>query len=210
MIEGVDWRALRDAGERVWLFWPDGIHGHCPAVADYLRRGEDRGVPRREKVKVREPWFWTRMTPRPDGLISGMTPFGPWVCLNGMPRLSVTNTLYTVHFRRRLTRSQRAAWVLSLLCSHTAAQHARLGRRYSDGLLKFEPRDVMALVVPTPRRVTADVFVVYRKAVQLLLNRDFCRARTLADDFVLGVNCTDPCWDQHLKVEGVPTRQQEM
>jgi adenine-specific DNA-methyltransferase len=185
VVGNADWRALRETGERVWLFWPSDEVGRHPAVADYLKIGAARGVPEREKVKVRDPWYRTRLPPRPDGVMSGMTPFGPWVCLNQAPWLSATNTLYTVHFHHRLAHARRASWALSLLCSYTAGQHAALGRRYSDGLLKFEPRDVMNLSVPIPSRPTADAEVAYRKAVQALLDGDPSRARAIADAHVL-------------------------
>ncbi len=185
-IRSVDWRAIRDADERVWLFSPGESDLLHPAVAKYLKCGQDCGVPARQKVKAREPWYRTRLPPRPDGVMSGMTPYGPWVCLNRTPGLSATNTLYTVHFHRRLPHAMRASWALSLLSSHVAAQHATLGRRYSDGLLKFEPRDVMNLVVPVPPASSEGAEIAYQKAVRALLGGNPNQARAIADEHVLG------------------------
>jgi hypothetical protein len=181
-VDATDWRALRDAGERIWLFWPDPAKRCDRAAAEYLRRGEELGIPEHVKVKVRHPWYRTRLPPRPDGIVSGMTPSGPWICLNKLAGLSATNTLYTVHFHKRLTHSERAAWALSLLCSYTVKQHADLGRRYSDGLLKFEPRDVMNLVVPTATR-SAGSEQAYSKAVHALLNGRIRESRDIADSY---------------------------
>jgi adenine-specific DNA-methyltransferase len=179
-----NWRMLRDAGERVWLFWPKHDEGHPPAVADYLRLGENLGIPDRTKVQARAPWFRTRLPPRPDGVLSGMTPHGPWVSLVRMAGLFATNTLYTVHFRQRLTHAQQAAWSLALLSAHTIAQHAYLGRRYSDGLLKFEPQDVMNLVVPVPSMTTSNAPLIYQKAVASLLQGNSFRAIKLVETFL--------------------------
>ncbi len=184
-IDSADWRVLRDAGERVWLFWPE-LEENSPPVERYLQSGKDRGIPDLQKVRAREHWQHTRLPPRPDGFVSGMTPVGPWICLNRAPGLSATNTLYTVHFHQRLSHSQRAAWALSLLCSHAIDQHSELGRRYSDGLLKFEPRDVMNLIVPVPPARPAEATRVYREAVRALLAGALNTARRFADLYVLG------------------------
>ena len=49
-------------------------------------------------------------------------------------------------------------------------QGGRPGRRYSDGLLKFEPKDVMELQVPTPAfRSDPEAEQVYRLVIDELL-----------------------------------------
>lgn len=185
MIETADWQRLHDDGERVWLFWPDRSCTKLAAVSKYLEFGQELGVPTRQKVRARNPWYQTVLPPKPDGLMSGMTPFGPWICLNHAEGLTATNTLYTVHFLRPMTRSQQAAWSLSLLTSHAVAQHATLGRRYSGGLLKFEPSDVMDLLVPDASKVAKGAESVYRKAVRALLGGNLDKARTIADSHIV-------------------------
>ena len=120
------------------------------AVKQYLDVGLERRVHETQKTRVREAWFRTKINPPADGFMSGMTTAGPWLCLNKSKELTATNTLYTVHFHNPTPLREQAAWALSLLCSTTAAQYATLGRSYSKGLLKFEPRDVMSLMVPRP------------------------------------------------------------
>ncbi len=188
-----DWARLRDAGERVWLFWPSDPRGQkAKSVTDYLKSGESSGCPLREKVKVRSPWFHTRMPPQPDGFLSGMVPFGPWLSLNRMQGLSATNTLYTVHFRQSLSGTEQATWSLALISSTTAKQHATTGRRYSDGLLKFEPKDVMNLFVPVPKSFSPRAPLVYESVITALRENDPESARSIADSFIRGVDSLPP------------------
>lgn len=186
-----DWVGLRDAGERVWLFWPAILRGRrVKSVADYLDLGVSSGCPFREKVKVRSPWFHTRMPPQPDGFMSGMVPFGPWVSLNRMQGLSATNTLYTVHFIQSLSVPEQATWSLALISSTTVKQHPAIGRRYSDGLLKFEPKDVMNLFVPIPRSFSPRALFVYESVITALRGNDPESARSLADSYIRQGDCT--------------------
>jgi adenine-specific DNA-methyltransferase len=184
-IDRDHWNSLRDAGERVWLFWPPARPGRRPkAVAAYLRAGKVAGCQLRQKVRARTPWFRTLIPPQADGFMSGMTTAGPWLSLNRMKGLTATNTLYTVHFRERLTLCNKAAWALALLSLTAAAQYAQIGRRYSDGLLKFEPKDVMSLMIPTPVNTGVDAIAVYQSVIDKLLHGDVICARSMAETFV--------------------------
>ena len=179
------WSALRDRGERVWLFWPRPRSGRRPmAVADYLEVGLAHESHLGQKTRERESWFLTEINPHADAFLSGMTSVGPWLCLNRSTELTATNTLYTVHFHQPLPLSEKAAWALSLLSSSVAAQYAKIGRCYSKGLLKFEPRDVMSLVLPVPQDLGAQALRSYEQAVDALLQGNIDTARRLADPFV--------------------------
>jgi hypothetical protein len=101
-----------------------------------------------------------------------------------MNGLTATNTLYTIHFARRLRLREKAAWSLSLMCSSVAAQHPELGRRYSDGLFKFEPKDVMSLQVPTPTNTGSEAVSVYRSVIDELVRGQVGLARSMAETFI--------------------------
>jgi hypothetical protein len=180
-----DWTRLAREGERVWLFWPQSHPGRPrKALIDYLEAGRAAECHLREKVRVRTPWYRTRIPPPADGFISGMTPSGPWIALNRMRGLSATNTLYTVHFADRLSLQMKAAWALALMCSSTASQHRAIGRRYSDGLLKFEPKDVMALNIPTPVTWGTESLSVYQFVANELILGETEMARAAAQAYV--------------------------
>lgn len=184
-VTRADWDRLVGSGERVWLLWPPARPGRPrKALIEYLEAGRAAGHHLREKVRVRTPWYQTRIPPRADGFISGMTPVGPWISLNRTPGLTATNTLYTVHFTGRLSACEKAAWALSLVCSTTASQHRAVGRRYSDGLLKFEPKDIMALSIPTPAYTGLEAVPVYRLVIDQLVRGNVDSARSTAEAFV--------------------------
>lgn len=179
------WRELLSAGERVWLFRPRPSVVSQTAVQRYLELTEADGGCRRDayKVRNRSPWYVTPLPPRPDGFLSGMSQSGPWICLSGMPRLSATNTLYTVRFRRRLSQDEQCAWALMLLTSEVRQQLPSAIREYALGLAKLEPGDLSQLRLPTPR-VGGVMPRIYRSAVEWLLAGDASRACSIADRYV--------------------------
>ncbi|WP_165071836.1 SAM-dependent DNA methyltransferase [Paludisphaera rhizosphaerae] len=184
-INSAAWRDLRERGERVWLFLPPARCESFPEViTEYLAIGLERGVDKGQKAREREYWFRTEINPPADGFMSGMSSIGPWLCLNRARDLTATNTLYTIHFRKRLKLREKAAWALALISSTTASQHAANGRFYSKGLLKFEPQDVMDLRVPIPVDTSNSALRAYDIIVPELLLGDAATARRLAEEFV--------------------------
>ncbi len=179
------WRSLRDAGERIWLFDPPPFALRHPAVQRYIAKPEQDGGCRRDRYKIRkrEPWYRTPMPSTFDGFISGMSSRGPWIALKGWSRINATNTLYTVRFRRSLPESERYAWALTLLSSRARRSADELGRRYPDGLLKFEPSDLANIIVPVPR-LRRGSKGIYSRAVSALLVGDAVGATVLADEWL--------------------------
>ena len=182
-----NWRSLRDAGERVWLFRPSRKQRQHHAVQRYLRLKPENGGCARKRFKVqnRSPWHRTVLPHRVDGFLSGMASAGPWISLSAMDRLSATNTLYVVTFRNARTRAGRAAVGLSLLTTVARNAMSAVGRRYADGLLKYEPGDLKDVKVPVVTRLKGVVHR-YRKAVARLLDGDVVEAQRLADEWIQG------------------------
>jgi hypothetical protein len=68
-----------------------------------------------------------------------------------MADLGATNTLSVVRFVDALTLNEQAAWAMWLVTTRAQVELSRLGRRYADGLLKFEPGDIAALPIEQPQ-----------------------------------------------------------
>jgi hypothetical protein len=102
-----------------------------------------------------------------------------------MPGLNATNTLYVVQFKSEATIAQRAAIGLSLVSSFARQALARVGRRYPDGLLKFEPGDLKDIPVPVITRLRG-VTTRYRQVVRHLMDGNAAKAETLADEWLNG------------------------
>jgi len=175
------WRALKAEGARIWLLNPTDRMAQDANVKRYLRLDERDGGCRRDayKVSIRTPWFRTPMPSIPDAFLSGMSAHGPWLCINEAQRVNATNTLYVVRFLDR-SRINWYMWALALLSSEVRRQIRRIGRRYPDGLVKYEPGALtqIALRKPRPQR---DYKSLYDRAVTALLAGDVASAKEIAD-----------------------------
>jgi len=181
------WDTLRQSDERVWLFRPSATSARGGPVKRYLalplkEGGCDRA---RFKVRTRRPWYRTPLPMAANAFVSGMSRSGPWLSLSAMPGLSASNTLYVIRFRYADSADARAAIALGLLTTGARVALALAGRRYADGLLKFEPRDLRGIPIPTTTHV-AGANDVYDKAVQALLHGDSARATCIADEWFVG------------------------
>jgi hypothetical protein len=179
------WKQMRDRDERVWLFRPTAASLEVAAVNRYLKLKPERGGCRKDayKVRVRKPWYLTRMPEHAHGFLSGMCQSGPVICFNEMSTLSATNTLYTVQFAARLTRNERLAWALMLLTSNARSQIKMSHREYALGLRKLEPGDLEGLQLPIPTGATIS-WTTYTKAVQAMTFGDFEQASRIADEYI--------------------------
>ena len=184
-----DWASLRSLNERVWLFAPESTSLKNRAVRRYLARGEQICKLDGYKIANRERWFEVPVDDAPDGFISGMSKHGPWICWRAMRSLIASNTLYTITCKQRLSNDERAAWALALMTRGTQDVLARLGRRYPDGLIKYEPKDLHSVILRTPIRVEG-AMSVYEEVVRRILSEDLAAGIRLADHFI---DCAGRC-----------------
>jgi len=178
------WNKLKQSGERVWLFRPPDSLLSNPSVDRYLRLAPKHGGcnRRRYKIRNRELWHRTPLPSRPHGFISGMSVHGPWITLLSDPGLSASNTLYAIRFSSVTGADSRAAIALGLLTSRARTAMNVVGRRYADGLLKYEPSDLLQIPIPVvddPSGATA----AYELAVKALLKGDSEGASRAADQW---------------------------
>lgn len=176
------WASLRNADEKVWLFCPSESLVKRPSVRSCLDLPEDSGGCRKNTYKIanREPWYRARLPQTPDAFLSGHSPHGIWLALRVMPRLTATNTLYTVRFRKRLSADAMSAWALAVLCTDVYQQWLSRLRVYPAGLRKIEPGDLSEISLPVPVD-TRGAVTVYFQAVEALLRENPVRAREIAD-----------------------------
>lgn len=184
-VDDEAWTRLLTAGNRVWLFYPSEADLSSPAVQAYLELPQAEGGCRRRaaKIRLRDPWYRVRIPDYFDGFMTGMSQSAPWVLLNRMPDLTVSNTLYGVRFRKIRTIDEQAAWCLSMLSSKTVESRANLAREYPQGLLKLEPSDVGSLVVRRPGTV-AGARDLYREATDLIARGRPRAAQALVDNWL--------------------------
>ncbi len=179
-LQREQWNELKNSDERVWLFNPKPLLTRQNSrVKGYLYPKE--GGCNREAYKVagRKPWYRTPLLSRADAFMSGMGQHGPWLCINEMPDLRATNTLYVVTLLKQ-HRQDRYMWALALLSSIAQRQIRGVGRHYADGLIKYEPGPLGEIELPR-LRPDADHRILYQQAVTALLALDPATAKEIAD-----------------------------
>lgn len=178
-----DHHALVDAGQRALIFVADS---KTPArlleeARPYLERGEELGMHERYKCRIRDPW-WAIPLPK-DGPPALLLTY----CSNEYPRLAVnearalnTNTLHGVRpANPEQTRSLAAGFYNSL----TLLSAELVGRSYGGGVLKLEPTEAEALVMPP---LVPGVEDLLPEIDRLVRSRQLSSVLDLVDPVVLG------------------------
>ncbi len=177
-----DTKKLADSGARYRLFVAH--HGaskeELRGTGGYLRRGRERGIHKRYKCRVRDPW-WSLPLPK-----HGVPKLFMTYCAAEHPRLVVneaealhTNTVHGVSPAPDVDREALAAGFYNSL---TLLSAELVGRSYGGGVLKLEPTEAEALVVPPmPEGLGEQLGTVDR----LLRSRDLDSVLDLIDRLVL-------------------------
>jgi adenine-specific DNA-methyltransferase len=143
-----DHRALVSSGRKASIFIADEATPHrlLDSARSYLSRGERAGIHKRYKCRTREPW-WAVPMPKigtPDLLLT--------YCANKHPRLALneagvvqTNTIHGVALSDPDLGPALAATFYNSL---TLLSAELVGRSYGGGVLKLEPTEAEALLVP--------------------------------------------------------------
>jgi len=178
------WTELREADERIWLFNPTPLLiRENWRVRNYLYPKVGGCNRQAYKIIDRKPWYQTPLLSRADAFISGMSPQGPWLCMNEFSKLRATNTLYVLRFDDQ-HRQERYMWALALLTTTAQRQVRGIGRHYADGLVKYEPGALADVELPR-LQPNANHKVLYEQAISSFLNSDLPSAKDIADSIRL-------------------------
>ena len=143
-----DYRTLVESGVRCRLLLADEAMPReiIESVEDRIREGEADDLHLRTKCRARNPW-WAVKPPRrpiPDLFMTYCAHEHPRVVLNEA-RVTHTNTLHGVMANKRgLARRLAAGFYNSL----TMLSAELLARSYGGGVLKLEPTEAEALLIP--------------------------------------------------------------
>ncbi|MGI8462325.1 MAG: N-6 DNA methylase [Solirubrobacterales bacterium] len=178
-----DHKALLDAGRPVLMFVASDAAGEreLGTAMRHIRSGEKRGFHRRYKCRIRDPW-WALPIPKqgaPDLLLT--------YCSNDYPRLALndarvlqTNTIHGVNVESGV---EAAALAAGFYNSLTLLSAELVGRSYGGGVLKLEPTEAEALLLPPMPPCLAELLPGVDQAVRA---RDIEGALDLVDPIVLG------------------------
>lgn len=141
------WKALRDAGERVWLFRPE-VADRSPEVLAYVAEGKRLGVDAAYKCSIRTPWWRPPMVSPPDLYFTYMSHRYPRLISNAA-RTTFVNSMHGLRLRDGVPVEARDALPVLAFNSVTMLGAELNGRSYGGGVLKMEPREAAVLPVPT-------------------------------------------------------------
>lgn len=141
------WEELRLAGDqRVWLLQPEA-NARAKGLREYLKHGEEIGVPDAYKCTVRNPWWRPPVVPVPDLFFTYMSHRYPRIIANPA-RAAILNSMHGIRLRSETPAAAREALPLLALNSATMLGAEIMGRSYGGGILKMEPREAASLPVP--------------------------------------------------------------
>lgn len=183
VLSRADFRALRRSGEACRLLLVD-VDGGLVSVefSDYIRRGEAEGFHERNKCRERRPW-WALKLPRepiPDLLLTYCAHQHPRLVLNEA-RVMHTNTLHGVVVKGDVSPAGAAAGFYNSLTMLSTELHAR---SYGGGVLKLEPTEAEALLVPA-RAALNELEDLLPAVDQAIRAGDLDRALDVVDEVIL-------------------------
>lgn len=136
---------LGNAGRRRWLLslsGPDDVK--TEAVRALVEAGEAAEYDKRYLTSIREHWYVVEPAQAPHIIVSLMSKNGFRSVLNPLGAIP-SNSMYGIHLRDPSMAAELCAWLNSPAGQQSIQSRAR---HYSDGLLKLEPRDYMAVPIP--------------------------------------------------------------
>lgn len=145
-----DWGDLVQSGAKAELFVAnaEAAPKWLATATRYLAEGVEAGIPKRYKCRVRDPWW---ALPMPKG---GPPDLFLTYCANDHPRLAAnvaravhTNTVHGLWLHQYCEFAPLALATL-FFNSLTQLSAELVGRSYGGGVLKLEPTEAQALLVP--------------------------------------------------------------
>lgn len=182
------WTELGKGGAATWLFRPSAKLSDCSRGArDYIRQGEEAGVPNAYKCRVRTPWWRVPLVPPADLMLTYMNADTPRLTTN-RARAHHLNSVHGVYLRAGRKAVGCDLLPLASLNTMTLLGAETVGRSYGGGMLKIEPKEADLLPVPSAELLAGcrDELTVLRPQMAVALrNGRLTEAARLVDTVLL-------------------------
>lgn len=145
LTEG-DWFAFGESGQaRLLLALDDDVTVDGP-LANYIAKGEQEGVDKGYKCRIRRRWYVVPSTWRPSGFMLRQIHLYPKVTINRTDATS-TDTVHRVRFKPGVN----AETVVGAFHNSATFLLAEIfGRSYGGGVLELEPSEAEAMLIAPP------------------------------------------------------------
>jgi adenine-specific DNA methylase len=178
---------LAEEGSATWLFRPQGEPS--PAARAYIAQGEQMGVDRAYKCRVRSTWWRVPYLRPADLLLTYMNADAVRIVTNAA-RVHHLNSVHGIYLEPGLDAMGRDLLPLASLNSVTMLSGELTGRSYGGGILKMEPREADRWLMPSPDLVWSkrEELQRVRRVVLRQLREGQLRAAThIVDEILFGV-----------------------
>jgi predicted RNA methylase len=146
VLDSAGFKRIGADGYRRWLLdVTEDLVDESPSLRAWVRRGQSEGLHRRTLTSRRRPWYSMEQVAPPDLIIASMGKSGLRVVEN-RARCVPANSMYCLYFTEGAVRARVTDW----LRSREGQREIRsAGRNYGRGLIKVEPRELLAVRLPS-------------------------------------------------------------
>lgn len=142
-----EFNLLKDSGKRIYLFHPGNTLS--AAAQAYIERGEELGIDKAYKCRVRNPWWMVPGLHDCDLFFTYMNGIGPNLCHN-KAGVCYLNSIHGLTLNEGMPRDIAELLPVAALSTFTLLSAELVGRSYGGGILKLEPREAGKLLLPAP------------------------------------------------------------
>jgi len=183
VFDGVALKKMRTRDSACLLLRPPLRDSGDKSLRSYLRKGTRKGISKRTKCALRDPWYRVPTGRIPDAFLTYMSGKSPRLVLNEA-RIPCTNAIHALTWSKSVSDSEARRMALAFLSTITQFSAEVEGRSYGGGVLKLEPSEAGRLVIPKISGCRLNG--LFREAHELCCRGRSDHASRLVDDMIVG------------------------